>query len=471
MSPLTMLVLMVAAALLALSAVRWQRGLVMSLPFLAVVNGLAVPLRGVSIRLDQLVACALVVPIAASLLIGRRVLRLDRTSWLLVAILAMNVLASALNSPARRYSLSQCANLASVWIIYVVLLNLLETRDDLEQFFNRMLAAALAASVIGVGAFVLALAGFSVGGAEVSSSAALRLTNAYGAYGTMVEPNILGGFAAVYLVMSIALLAVSVQDTGVVHDRSFVRWVAVSCAVALVLTFTRGAWVGAVVGIAGLAGLHARAAAGRIRLRRIVVPVAAAGVVVGALLVLPGDTGTLFRFKLFNLLNVETQTGVVRVLSYALAAQQTVDHPVVGWGTFTFAPLVAQGPDFQQFDNWRNLWIGNYLLLAVHDTGIIGLALWIALLWNVVARAATGVRRLRQLDPAISGRMLALVLGVVTLLVAFLATSGFSLGYTWVILGLLGAHLRVANDTSAQLVVPDPDPAAARATESFAPLG
>jgi len=45
-----------------------------------------------------------------------------------------------------------------------------------------------------------------------------------------------------------------------------------------------------------------------------------------------------------------------------------------------------------------------------------------------------------------ASRILALTASVATLLVAFLATSGFSLGYSWLILGLLGAYRRVAAD-------------------------
>jgi O-antigen ligase len=444
-----MIVLLATAALLGIAAIRWQRTFVMALPFLATLNGVAVSIAGASIRLDQLVACALVVPLAASTLIGQRTLRTDRTTWLLAAIVAVNVLATILNSPSRGYSLSQCANVASVWLIYIILHNLLETREDLDAFFRRTLWAAGVASLLAIGAYVLALGGLSIGGAEVSSGAALRFTSAYGAYGTMVEPNILGGFAAAYLVVCVSLLLDRTDRPGDESSAWMTRWVAGACAVALVLSFTRGAWVGAMAGIACLMIVRRRGLLSRIRFRRIIVPLAAAAVLVGALLAAPGDAGTLFRFKLANLLNVGTQTGITRLVQYTLAFQQWADHPAVGWGTFTFAPLVAQGNDFQQFDNWRNLWIGNYLLLALHDTGLIGLGLWIAMLWGMLTRGASVVRRLRVIDPEMAGHTLALTLAFVAILVAFLATSGFSLGYSWVLLGLLGAHHRLTDSDEA----------------------
>ena len=196
-----------------------------------------------------------------------------------------------------------------------------------------------------------------------------------------------------------------------------------------------------------------------------VVPLVWAAVVAGALLAAQGDAGTLFRFKATNIVNVGTQTGITRLVQYALALQQWIEHPVLGWGTFTFAPIAAQGSDFRQFDNWRNLWIGNYLLLALHDTGVVGLGLWVAMLWGLLARSASVVRRLRVVDAEMARHTLALTLAFVTFLVAFLFTSGFSLGYSWVLLGLLGAHHRfekseeVVASSHGDAVVAEPETA------------
>ena len=192
------------------------------------------------------------------------------------------------------------------------------------------------------------------------------------------------------------------------------------------------------------------------RRTRLVVPAIAVVVVAVALILSPGDTGALLRFKLSNLVNLESQTAVVRALVYGLAIDQVTAHPIVGWGTFTFAPLVAQGVDFQQFTNWKNLWIGNYLLLALHDTGVIGLALWCGMLWTVVARAVRAVRALREPAPGASDLTLALAMAVVTMLIPFLATNGFSLGFPWLLIGLLGVSARRAATASASAPVAAP---------------
>lgn len=432
----------IALPAIAFAAIRWRRALLLALPFLAVVNGLTIPLGASAVRLDQLAACLLAFALAAAVLAGTRTLRLDATMYWLAALLGVNVLASVLNSPARSYSLAQCGNLASVWIIYVVLVNFLDSRDELEAFFHNLVRAGVTVSVAGIVAYALAVSGIGIGGAEVSNSAVEHLTRAYGAYATMVEPNIFGSFTGALLVLAVGMIAFAEPQPAPARVPR-IRMLAAVSAIGLVLSFTRAAWLGVGVAIGWSVILAARD--GRHpRNMRMLKPLLAACVIGAVLLVLPGAAGSLFRFKVVNLVNVESQTGALRLLTYALGLQQTAAHPIIGWGTYSFAPLVAQGADFQRFENWRNLWIGNYLLLAVHDTGAIGLTLWIGLLGSILSRGIRAARAVAGRDPSLGGRTLALTLAVASLLVPFLATTGFSLGSSWLLIGLLGAHARVA---------------------------
>ena len=455
MTPATILVLaLIVAPAVVLAALRWRRALLEALPFLAIVNGVPLRVGGVAIRVDQLAALALLIPLAASVVSGRRQLRLDVTTRWLAVLLALNVLASLVHSPARSYSLQQCANLASAWSIYVVLVNFVETREELGRLFDRALWAALAASGIGVAAFVLGVSGFPLGGAEVSTIAVEHLTQAYGAYGTMFEPNIFGSFTGAYLVLALGVLAFTGPASVEASRLRLVRWTAVGCAAGLVLSFTRSAWLGAMGSVVVLATLGGRTRA--VRTSRVIVPVVVLLGLVLVLLLLPGNAGTLLRFKLANLLNLGSQTMTLRVLTYTLALQQTLEHPIIGSGTFTFAPLVAQGGDFAQFENWRNLWIGNYLLLALHDTGVLGLVAWVGMLWSVLRR---GVRATASADPELGSSALTLTAAVASLLIPFLATTGFSLGYPWLLIGLLGVTVRLAEVESVRPIAA-PAPAA-----------
>jgi hypothetical protein len=238
-----------AVPLLALVAILWRRALLLALPLLTILNGLPLTAGGSAVRVDQLAACLLLVPLSASILSGTRRLRTDSTTWWLAAILALNVASSVMNSPARVYSLSQCANLASSWVIYVVLLNFLETREDLETFFRGSLWAAIAASTIGIIAFCLAIIGLPVGGADVSASALTDLTSAFGARGTLLEANIFGSLTGAYLVVALALLALAPRLPSAGIPVRLLRWTATLTATGLLLSFTRSAWIGTLAGI------------------------------------------------------------------------------------------------------------------------------------------------------------------------------------------------------------------------------
>ncbi len=450
MSPTLVVVLaLVAIPLLSFAAIRWRRAIVMALPFLAILNGIAIPLGASSIRADQLAACLLLAPLAAALLIGSRRLRTDVTAWLIAAVLGINVISSVINSPARSYSLLQCVNLATVWVIYLLLINFIETRDDAEIFLRNCIRAAIIASTIGIAAFVLAIAGFNLGGAEVSTASVEYLTKAYGAFGTMVEPNIFGSFTAAHLVLSIALLTLAARTPSKVIPVRMLTWLAALSAAGLVLSFTRAAWLGAVVGVILYLLLGGRALGLRVRLPRLFAPIAVGAAVVLLIVLGAGNAGNLLRFKLLNLVNLQSPTAALRLATYAIAFQQVLAHPIVGWGTFTFAPLVAGGADFQRFDGWRNIWIGDYLLLALHDTGAIGLIAWLGLLWSSLASGIRAARASRESDPLIAGRAIALTAAVATLLIPYLATTGFSLGFTWVLIGLLGVYRHLSTAVPA----------------------
>ena len=423
-------------------AIRWRRVLLMALPFLVTLNGVPLSVGRYSVRLDQVAACLLLLALATGRLAGTRRIRLDGTSWILLALLALNLASSVLNSPVRSYSVLQCLNLAATWSIYVVVTNELDDVRDLEKFLGYALWSALCACALGVAAFVLALGGLPVGGAEVSRSAAEHLTSAYGAYGAMIEPNILGSFSAGYLVLVSAMLMVRMGDRGSRISTRRLRWTAAATGTALVITFTRAAWLGAIVGVGCLAASSHVKATVRFGPRRITLMLVSAAALVAVLLLLPGNVGMLLRFKLTNLINPASQTAVVRLFMYGLAWEQTLRHPLIGTGTFSFAALSAQGADFQQFENWRHLWIGNYLLLAVHDTGVVGLMVWFALIATIVVRPLRVLRTTPHLGSEAVGRVLGLLAAVVSMLVAFLSTSGFSLGYSWLIIGMLAASCR-----------------------------
>jgi len=306
---LAAVVLLAALPLLAGAAIVWRRALLLSIPWLATLNGLPVRIGSNSVRLDQLAAGALAVGLLLAVVAGRRRLYLDGTfRWLLV-FFGLSIASSAVNSPMPAYSLAQTVNVASVWVVYLLLVNHLETPDERSRFFRSYVASAIVACAIGITAFLSSLAGFPVGGAQTDSSTTETLAMAYGAYGTMFEPNIFGSYSQSAFLIGIGLLAVgSVAATRI-------RLLVGAATVGLILSFTRAAWIGTIAGLGIILWLAARHFAVRIRPTRILAPIGAVAAGGLVMYILPGPAGDFFRYKVENLVNIFSSTALVRLMS------------------------------------------------------------------------------------------------------------------------------------------------------------
>ena len=111
--------------------------------------------------------------------------------------------------------------------------------------------------------------------------------------------------------------------------------------------------------------------------------------------------------------------------------------------------LIASWPDFNQnltssedsnnlksWDAGNNAWISNLFILILHDTGIVGMAVFLAFLWAVY-------RDIRQVlsdnhDTEYSIHLIGFAGGAFALLVAYQATSAFSMGFTWIVTAMIG---------------------------------
>ena len=434
--------LLVIAPIVLLAAILWQRRLIALIPIAVGLNGVPLVIAGTNVRVEQAVGIIISVALGIAVLLGQRRLYLDRTARWLLVVAALHVLSSVLFSPARSYSLQQSASLIAVWSLYVVITNYVSDEQSLNALFRGIIAAGILYSVIGIAAFLLGRAGFGVGGANVDATSGAP----YGAFGTMYEPNIFGSYCAAYFVLAVGMIAFS----GGPSARGRERWARVLLLLAglgLLLSFTRGAWLGALAGTGVVVLLARRFFGVRINAWRVIAPVIAVVVLSVILWFLPFEGAEFFRYKVRNLVNIQSENAVVRLLTYTLAMQQFIQRPLLGWGTFSFAPLTVEGLPFREFEGWHALWIGNFVLQVLHDTGVVGLLAFIALLWSLMAGAYRAAGRVMEVEPVNATRQLALFAAFAGLLVAFVFTTGFTLGYSWMFAGLLGAYTRVNSTT------------------------
>lgn len=217
----------------------------------------------------------------------------------------------------------------------------------------------------------LAFAGAAAGALAAYFIAA---TPYHRAQGHVLGPNIFGTVMAVTLV---ALLGLSIEARRA--SRALCLLAIAPTAYALLLTWSRGAWAAAAVGIAVLAALTPW--------RRLVPGVA---VLVAVLAVSSVVVGPQYRAhaQRFNQ-TLETGDPISRPFIWRVAARIFIDHPWVGTGFSTFSQVyrrydqsVPEGPPAHAH---------NLLLQLAVETGILGLAAFTAFA-SVCAAALLGWR-------------------------------------------------------------------------------
>jgi hypothetical protein len=402
-------------------------------------NGFPIPVGATNVRADQTLSALMVIGLGLSaLFVGRR-LYIDRPLLALMVLLGLNAVTTAFVSPSLGYSATQVVNLTATWAIYAVIVNCVETAEAADRVTAVYLWVMALAAVIGIAAFAAGIAGFPIGMANVEGNP-LDIGQPYGAFGTAVEPNIFGSMCQSAFVAAAAMLLLGQRDEPPFR-RSYLWAILVVSGLGLLLSFTRGAWVGTMCGLLAVVVL-APVIGRRVSLVPLALPSVAAALGITWLWTSDGPAGVFFRYKVNNLFNPQSETATFRLVSYGLAWAQILEKPIFGWGTFTYAALLAQGSDVKELGVEHSLWIGNYVLLILHDTGIVGLLVFAALIVAVLRIGRHAARSLIAPRPQSAIAVLSLVASLCGLLVSFLASSGFTFTYPWVVIGLIGAYGR-----------------------------
>jgi O-antigen ligase len=175
-------------------------------------------------------------------------------------------------------------------------------------------------------------------------------------------------------------------------------------SLALVATFTRGAWVGAAAGLVTMVALA----------RPRAIPLLA-GVLVLAVVLAPGD----YRSRLFSIVNPADPTNRERTLMWEAGGRMFRDHPVTGVGLMDLKPLYER---YRSADATERVGHLHSVPVQIAATmGSIGLAAFLALALGLLVCAFRGIRRSLR-----SGGLGAGVrLGVGAAIVAFLVAGLF----------------------------------------------
>ena len=401
-------------------------GLLILLALGAALSGASISIAGRAVRLDQVASLLLAVRLATELLFGFRRLFIDGATVALGGYFAVTAF-SSLTAPDPSNSILQTGNIAVLGIIYVWLINFLDSPTVFNRFVRVNFMVAIGAIGFGVVVYLTALVGVS----DVLAPIGFSESVGYGAHGTMREPNIFGSYAALFFVLGLTTVA----GRSSLPDLKLTSRLRLVSGIGLVLSFTRASWVGALaVVLPLLIGLRRR-----LRWSRIAA-LAGSAILAVSIAASPLVPENYLKFKVQNLVNFNTSSAAGRLAIWDKALTESVERPWFGWGCYSYGDKNAEPGTPRALRPW----IGNFAVTALHDSGIIGTSLLFLFLGINLIGGLRASRQLWSIEPTSYIRLVGLVYGVVALLIAFLATTGFSYGYPWIALGLIGAYRRRA---------------------------
>ena len=364
----------------------------------------------------------------------RRSFRLDSVGVVALAFATLGAGSAVL--AANRFGLSSFELIVSLaylarWLaylaIYLVMVNVVRA-CDVSAVWRALESAILAIAAFGVVQAIL-LPGFAQ---MVYSGSRPYLDwdpQGHRLVSTILEPNIAGA-----MVMSILLVELAQISVG----TRIPRWKPLLLLAALVLTLSRSAAIGLVLGMGIIVAVYGIP-------KRLLRAAAVASLIVFA--ALPKLIGFAAAYDKFSL----SGSAAARLAAWAMGVRVFLDHPWIGVGFNTYGFVVEREYGVPR------LGVANYstdggLLFAAAMTGVIGLAL---LIWmfGLIYRRCASVWRAKHVTAEHRG----IAIGTIASIVAICADSVFvnSLFTTfvmeimWVLVGLTFAIARDAGQAVA----------------------
>ncbi|MHB1464020.1 MAG: O-antigen ligase family protein [Thermoleophilia bacterium] len=392
------------------------------------VSGFKYSVTGLNMRPDQIMVIFLVIGWLPALLVGKA--KLNKVPLLLPVMLyvAVNFISSALYSPDKAQSYQGSFLLLLYVMMYVMTVTVLQDYPDkMKSVVKVLLVLGIVQAAYAVVALLGNKAGINLGGVSTG-----HVASAISLQGGFEEPNLLGAFSAAIGIMFLAFLTSKQKEISAFK----LSLGAGLMMIVLLLTFTRAAWLGFIIGTVLLVFLqkpprnifNPRAAA-------MAVTILAALVLVALPFTNAVEKGQVSQ-RLDNLLNFSGGSGLGRVKVQKQAIQKWQDAHMLGSGT-----LSMQSTD--PYSKTQAQWLYSSVIQALHDTGIIGLGL---LLWfqvGVVVIAARASKKTR--NPFYRAALAGFVASNIVLLISSQASSFLWLGFPWIFAGLTVAVARVAS--------------------------
>lgn len=315
-------------------------------------------------------------------------------------------------------------------LFFFTVINSVHTRRELEGALRTILLAGFGASAIALFLYVLptdrsfevlsslAWLGYPAGDQVlryIADTPILRAT------GTAIDPNVLGGMLLLILPLAVA----QVFEARPLLSRLVLLPLVAVTVLALLLTYSRSAWLGAFVGILFVAVFCQRKILGLL------------GALIGALLLAPG--GSVFVQRFLSGVFFADRAAQMRLGEYSDAVRLIGQYPFFGVG-------FGGAPDPGQYVATSSI----YLLMA-EEMGLVGLGTFLLVMGSLFWTAYVGRRTSAQ--RGLAGIQIGVLAGVAGALAAGLFDHYFfnlvfphTIALFWLFVGLAVATIAVPEE-------------------------
>jgi O-antigen ligase len=367
-------------------------------------------------------AAAIVAPcVGIWLLSGKRGSQLDKLDYWVLAYVLINYVSSAFGSPEPSATLRWALQNNLAVLSYFLIRLLVRDLKTLQNAFRILLGVGIVEAAYGILCYASNHAFGTTGGMEIAA----YLSNVAAPYGSMYEPNLFGAYCA-----ACAVLFLSVYLYG--DQRRIGGLIGYFLAsIATVLSFSRAALFALVVVVCFVLW---KAPVSRTGYRsKVAVFALALGL---ALVITTTAIGGVLHERLSDLLSQGLREGntIGRFIVIQSALQEVPTHLLLGSGTASFNLSFDWAEYIPEWASDKS-WIGNTPVRILHDTGLVGLMVFVGFLVSLWRRVRRCFRHSIPKSPVLLG----LSAGAILYAISFQLTDGTILAFSWVHLGFLAS--------------------------------
>jgi O-Antigen ligase len=397
---------------------RWPSG-----AFVALICASAMPhfffeMYGWKARPEHIVLGLIVVTVLVRIALRRSTVRLSGIDYLVVAFLTINYVSSMFMS-VRPSSTLKWALLYNFAILPYFFLRFFVT--DLKmarKILNMVLIVGAAEAGYGVLCIVL----YRIFGSTLGVDPG-QYTSIPGTYGSQFEANLFGSYTACSAAMFFVFFLAGEQRMR--------RWTGLGfliTATGALVSLSRGAVLSLLIACGYVLWIGY---GGETSFRRKVLLCAKVSALVFAMAMLLAGNFLKERFATLDPTDVlADQTSMVRLVQVASAVPDILRHPILGNGADSFQLNFDWSDYVQEWD--QPGYLPGTLLRVVYDTGVVGFAIFLAIVIWTAKKLWQGIR----LNGEHALVLTALLAGSLVYAIAFIASDATILAYSWIQLGL-----------------------------------